>query len=61
MTKFQSRALAAVTLLAVAAGANATVDTTSLTAASTDIVAVGAAVFAVVVGIKAIKWVRRAL
>ena len=61
MKKLYTRALAAVTLLAVAAGANATVDTTSLTAASTDIAAVGVAVFAVIVGIKGIKWVRRAL
>lgn len=41
--------------------ANAAVDTTSLTAVGTDIAAVGAAAFAVIISIKGIKWVRRAL
>ena len=53
-------AVGAATLVAGAA-ANATTDTSSLTAVSTDIAAVGAAVFAVIIGIKGIKWVRRAL
>ena len=61
MKKLYTRALVAASTLAVAAGANAAVDTTSLTAASTDITSVGVAVFAVIVGIKGIKWVRRAL
>lgn len=39
----------------------AAVDVTAVTAAGTDIAAVGAAVFAVYVGIKLYKWIRRAL
>lgn len=36
-------------------------DVTAVTASSTDIAAVGAAVFGVMVAIKLVKWVRRAL
>lgn len=41
--------------------ANAAVSVTEITGSLTDIAAVGAAVFAVAVGIKLYKWVRRAL
>lgn len=43
------------------ASANAAMDVTAITGAGTDIAAVGAAVFVVMVGIKLTKWVRRAL
>jgi hypothetical protein len=39
----------------------AAMDVTAVTGAAVDIAAVGAAVFAVMVGIKLVKWVRRAL
>lgn len=52
-------------LASVLAGAaqlsQAAVDVTAVTAAGADIAAVGVAVFAVIVGIKVIKWIRRAL
>ena len=38
-----------------------TVDTSSITAAGATIATVGAAVFAVVVGLKTWKWIQRAL
>lgn len=41
--------------------ASAAVDVTAISGSLTDIAAVGAAVFAVAVGIKLYKWVRRAL
>jgi len=44
-----------------AAAANAAVDTASVTGAGADIALVGAAVFTVMVGIKLVKWIRRAL
>lgn len=40
---------------------HAAIDVTAITAAGTDIAAVGAAVFAVYVGLKLYKWIRRAL
>lgn len=40
--------------------ASATVDTAAITAAATDIAAVGAAVFAVVIGVKVWKWLKAA-
>lgn len=49
-------ALAGATLPAFAA-----VDVSEIEAAGTDILAVGVAVFAVAVGIKLYKWIRRAL
>ena len=53
---------AALGSLALAAGmANAAPDVTAVTAAGTDVAAVGAAVFAVYVAIKLVKWIRRAL
>lgn len=39
----------------------AAVDVTQVTAAATDIAAVGAAVFAVYIAIKLVHWIRRAL
>ena len=47
--------------LLVSASSFAAVDVSAITGTSTDILAVGAAVFGVLVGIKAIKFVRRAL
>ena len=53
---------AALAVLAAGAGAaNAAVDVTAVTGANTDIVAVGTAVFAVMVAIKLTKWIRRVL
>lgn len=51
----------AVVLAAASVSAHAAVDVTAVTASIVDITAVGAAVFAVYVAIKLIKWVRRAL
>jgi Inovirus Coat protein B len=48
-------------LVLAAGAASAAVDTTVITGTLTDIAAVGAAVFAVMVGVKLYKWVRRAL
>ena len=41
--------------------ANAATDITAITGAGTEIAAVGAAVFVVMVAIKLTKWIRRAL
>jgi hypothetical protein len=60
--KFSGHRLALLTALGGAVGtANAAVDVTGITGTLTDITAVGVAVFAVFVGIKLYKWVRRAL
>lgn len=48
-------------VLAAPAIAMAAVDVTAVTAAGTDIAAVGAAVFAVYIAIKLVHWIRRAL
>ena len=62
MRKLYTRAaVATASLMAIGAAHAAGPDTSSLTAVSADIATVGAAVFAVIVGIKGIKWVRRAL
>ena len=62
MRKLYTRAVVATVALSAGVAANAAgTDTSSLTAVGTDIAAVGAAVFAVIIGIKGIKWVRRAL
>jgi len=61
MTKNIQRGLVAVGALASVGAANAAQDVTSITAAGTDIALVGGAVFAVYVGIKLVKWIRRAL
>jgi len=63
MTKHIQRGLLAVAAL-VAASAHAAAgdpDLSAVTAAGETVAAVGAAVFTVMVGIKVIKWVRRAL
>jgi hypothetical protein len=56
-----ARFAAAVVLGAGTVAANAAVDITAVTGAATDVAAVGAAVFALYVGIKLFKWIRRAL
>lgn len=66
MKTFLSRLLApvlAVLAMAVAfaAPAQAAADLTGITSAGTDIAAVGGAVFLIYVGIKLVKWIRRAL
>jgi len=62
MRKLYARAVVATASLVAIGAANAAApDTSALTSASADIATVGAAVFTVIVGIKAIKWVRRAL
>ena len=53
--------LLAVPALALSGAAQAAVDTSAITAGATDIGLVGVAVFAVLVGIKVIKWLRKAL
>ncbi|WP_374676442.1 major capsid protein [Ideonella sp.] len=40
--------------------ANAAVDTAAITAAGADVALVGAAVFAVIIGVKVWKWIRAA-
>ncbi|HJW54706.1 MAG TPA: major capsid protein [Burkholderiaceae bacterium] len=49
------------TALGLASMAHAAVDVTAVTGAGTDVAAVGAAVFAVYVGVKLFKWIRSAL
>lgn len=64
MTKQVQRGLLAVGALVSVGAANAagiTVDTTPITEAGTAVATVGAAVFALYVGIKLYKWIRRAL
>lgn len=62
MNKQFAKIAAGATLLAGAVAAHAdTFDTTKITEAGTTVATVGAAVFAVMVGIKVFKWVRRAL
>lgn len=61
MTQSMKRGLVAVGVLTVAGASQAAVDVSAITGAGTDIAAVGAAVFAVYVGLKLYKWIRRAL
>ncbi|MDL5034660.1 major capsid protein [Pelomonas sp. APW6] len=64
MKKQISRGLVAASALVAAGAARAdgfTPDTSVIVAAGVSVAAVGTAVFAVMVGIKVIKWVRRAL
>lgn len=61
MNKFVRSGLVAAGVLAVSAGAQAAVDVTAVTGAGADIAIVGAAVFAVAVGVKLFKWIRSAL
>jgi uncharacterized protein YraI len=56
-----NRALVGGLALAGTAAANAATDVTAITGAGTEIAAVGAAVFVVMIGIKLVKWIRRAL
>lgn len=53
--------VAAVALVSSMGVAQAAVDLTDIEGAGADIALVGAAVFAVAVGIKLFKWIRRAL
>lgn len=54
--------LAVLSALSLAATASqAAIDVSAITGAGADVAAVGAAVFAVIVGAKVFKWVRRAL
>lgn len=57
----QARAIVGALVLVGTGAANAAIDLTAVTAAGADVALVGAAVFAVVVGIKVWKWVRGAL
>lgn len=61
MKQLMSKGMVGAGLAAVAGASQAAVDVTAVTAAGTDIAAVGTAVFAVYVGIKLVKWIRRAL
>jgi hypothetical protein len=60
MTNFDKLVFASLGLMASGYSA-AAIDLTELTGTKTDIAAVGAAVFGVMVAIKLTKWVRRAL
>lgn len=55
------RGVVAVASLALAGASQAATDVTAITGAGTEIAAVGAAVFTVYVGLKLVKWIRRAL
>lgn len=63
MNKSIKRGLAAAASLVIAGTTHAatTVDTTAITDAGTAVATVGGAVFALTVGIKVWKWIRRAL
>lgn len=61
MFKQIKRGLVAAGSLALAGASQAATDVTAITGAGTEIAAVGAAVFVVYVGIKLVKWIRRAL
>lgn len=61
MTENVKRGLVAAGVLAASGASQAAVDVTAITAAGTDIAAVGGAVFAVYIGIRLYKWIRRAL
>jgi len=64
MNKTLARGLVAVVSLAVAGAARAVegdVDVSAITGAGAQIALVGAAVFAIYVGIKLFKWIRKAL
>lgn len=62
VSAWASAKVASVVAIGVAsASAHAAPDVTTITAAGADVAAIGAAVFSVYVGIKLVKWVRRAL
>lgn len=58
---FNMRTAAAALVLSYTAAASAAVDVTELTDVLTDVATVGAAVFAIAIGVKLFKWVRAAL
>lgn len=59
--KLRNRLFGAGAVLVSAAASAAGPDVTAITSAGTDIATVGAAVFAIYIGIKLVKWIRRAL
>lgn len=59
--QFAKLALAGSAVLAAGAARADAFDTSAITAAGANVALVGGAVFAVMVGIKVFKWVRRAL
>ena len=59
--RFALRSVAVAAALVGAGAAQAAVDVSAITASGTDVAAVGVAVFAVIVGTKLFKWIRRAL
>lgn len=61
MNRVLPRVVAGLTAALAAAGSFAVVDVTAITASGVDVAAVGVAVFAVIVGTKLFKWIRRAL
>lgn len=60
MSKQTQARLAALAVLTSAGAANAAIDLAAVTAAGADVALVGAAVFAVIIGIKVWKWIRSA-
>jgi hypothetical protein len=61
MKKFVVGAVSALGSVAAMAQTGSTVDTSAITSAGTSVATVGAAVFAVYVGVKLFKWIRAAL
>lgn len=61
MNRLFVRSVVAAVASFAAVSAFAVVDVSAITASSTDVAAVGVAVFAVIVGTKLFKWIRRAL
>ena len=61
LMKFETKVAIAGLLAGAAQLSQAAVDVAEITAAGADIAAVGVAVFAIYVGIKLVKWIRRAL
>ncbi len=59
--KFRNTLGMGLAALVASGAASAAVDTTAIAGASTDIAAVGTAVFAIYVALKLVKWVRRSL
>lgn len=60
MSKQMQARLGALAVLSTAGAANAAIDLAAVTAAGADVALVGAAVFAVIIGIKVWKWIRSA-
>lgn len=61
MNKQLQKRLGALAILATPALSFAAIDVTAITAAGADVALVGAAVFAVFVGVKVFKWIRGTL